>query len=286
MYRNLLVFFIVFQISCQSPSENDSGDEHLIEEMVSDSFVNEELGEISEELELLPDASFATAYESKILMCNVGMYQDVCVMVLNKYAATADQIEGLEGYYFYLKHHKNLDLKGQLDLNTNVYALNEYYKGKQSGYMEFSLNDQSENFWTTNRTNGERQELNAKLLVTSATAESNAIVNARYENEHMVMDMSMPEGENTEMVVDNFNATFINDDYLVFEYDVIRTNFHLGGIDGLAKKTKPNQYVFKGEEGCVLTINKSGKQLIIEDDGCGYFGGANVYFSGTLNQVK
>jgi hypothetical protein len=286
MSRILLASFLILQISCQNHSENVSDNEHFTDEVTSDSLITEGLEEISEEFELLPEASFAATYESNILMCHVGMYQDVCVMVLNKHKANADHIEAVEGYYFYLKHQKNLDLKGQLDLNTNVFALNEYYKGKQSGYMEFNLTDKSENFWTTNRTNGERQQLNAKLLVTSATAESNDMVNARYENQHLVMDMSMPEGENTEMAVDNFNATFINDDYLVFEYDVIRTNYHLGGIDGLAKKTKPNQYVFKGEEGCVLTINKTGKQLIIEDEGCGYYGGANVYFSGTLNQVK
>ena len=45
------------------------------------------------------------------------------------------------------------------------------------------------------------------------------------------------------------------------------------------------KYYFEGEEGCKLTLSVSNQQISAEDDNtCGYYGGANVYFSGTLNQ--
>ena len=99
--------------------------------------------------------------------------------------------------------------------------------------------------------------------------------------------MTLPDGENLTEVSDVMSTTLINDEYLVFEYDVLRTNYHTGGIEGTATRKAPNAYYFEGDEGCKLTITTGKNEITVEDDNtCGYYGGANVYFSGTLKKIK
>lgn len=285
----------LFLLSCgdDTSSENESVEVGTDTTTELEEFTDEELGEIPEELELMDEVMFSDPIQKEVIVCRIGQYQDIAVMVLNHYSDDGLMIEPIDGYYFYLKHHKNLDLKGQMSFHPYYYSLNEYYKGNQSGFMEFAIdledvNESFPNYWTTNRTNGERQKFTAEKIISGAPNEIKVdIVNTRYELVHNVADMTLPDGENLTEVSDYMNTTLINDEYLVFEYDVLRTNYHMGGIDGMAKRTAPNTYYFEGEEGCKLTLTTSGKEITVEDDNtCGYYGGANVYFSGTLKKIK
>ncbi len=44
------------------------------------------------------------------------------------------------------------------------------------------------------------------------------------------------------------------DDKMVFDYSVVRTNFHMGSASGMALKNAEGNYIWNGEEGCELTF--------------------------------
>jgi len=58
-------------------------------------------------------------------------------MVLNWDGPNEGGTSEIEGYYFYVRHQKNIDLKGFSDSRTRGIYLKESYKGKPTGYMEF-----------------------------------------------------------------------------------------------------------------------------------------------------
>jgi hypothetical protein len=300
MKKYLLPFVSLILLACQDESEPISEAEANIQELINSEettmdeseMADEVLGEIDEEMELMDEIMYSNPISKEVLVCNIGQYQDIAVMVLNHYSDDGMGAEPIDGYYFYLKHHKNLDLKGQMAFHPYYYSLNEYYKGKQSGFMEFTRSKDDEtdvynSYWTTNRTNGTGQKFNKVSLIN--TSEENhyvSVVNGRYAKKHQVMDMTMPEGENLTDVEDQLNMTLINDEYLVFDYSVTRTNYHLGSIEGIAYLQADDSFLFEGEEGCQLTFKLDGNEIeaIDDDNSCDYYGGANVYFSGALQK--
>ena len=300
MKKYLFPLFGLLLLACQTETENSAPaemeDAATSDETATDEteMQDEPLGEIPEEMELMDEIMYSNPISKEVLVCNIGQYQDIAVMVLNHYSDDGMGAEPIDGYYFYLKHHKNLDLKGQMSFHPYYYSLNEYYKGKQSGFMEFTRSKEEEtkdyiSYWTTNRTNGERQEFNrVSLIKTGKEDQEISIENGRYENKHQVMDMSMPEGENISEVEDEMNITLINEEYLVFQYSVIKTNFHLGSIEGIAYLQPDDTYLYEGEEGCQLSLKLDGNSIeaIDDENTCSYYGGANVYFGGTLTKVK
>lgn len=223
-----------------------------------------------------------------VFFCQIGIYQKPAILMIEE--AITDEINGdgdyagVKGHYFYVKHQKDLDLEGGLDIINGQYSLKESYKGKASGFIRFSTNDVGDNYWALSEESADKQEFNFKKL-TPKNEETRTfqIKKERYSENHDVMDMSAEE-ETWEEVTDELALVFINENLMAFDYSVVRTNFHMGSAQGLAEKNKEGKFVWLGEEGCVLTFSIRDQSIDIVDEGCNYYHGARATLDGNFSK--
>lgn len=213
----------------------------------------------------------------RVFFANVGIYGSPAILVLD--VKEADEINGdgdfceVSGYYFYVKRQKNLQLEGGLDIINQEFRLTESYKGKETGFFSFSLNDPSLNYWATSEEAAEHQDLKIQEIAPiDAERQNFTFAMEKHVYEHQVMDMGAEE-ETWEDVEDDIGLVFINDDLLAFNLHVVRINFHMGGASGLAKKTTDSTYVWLGEGGCELTLKITEQTIETIDNGCDYYHG-------------
>lgn len=257
--------------------------DHIYETDKSDSLVNNsgsevEVGQdISEETTTSLTEEVISEIGKRVFYANVGIYGSPAILVLDVKAP--DEVNGdgdfseVEGYYFYVKRQKNLDLKGGFDIINQEFRLTESYKGKTTGFFSFSLADPTKNYWATSEEDNNHQDLNVtELEPIDSELQNFTFSMEKHVYEHEVMDMSA-ETETWEEVEDNIGVVFINNNLLAFNLSVVRTNFHSGSAAGLAKKIDENTYVWYGEEGCELTIKLSPSTIETIDNGCDYYHG-------------
>ncbi len=273
-----LIAIFLFIIGCGESVENNNSEEALHSEEYQDE-------------EVIEDANAHESEWTEVLVCNIGIYQEIAVMVLNYYPPNSNDIANVDGYYFYVKHQKDLDLEGTEEiLYQNVY-LTEYYKGEETGYMEFNLREEAAiNYWAPSPGSDDHQEFNAKRILEGTPDEYNvALQKYNFERQHSVGQYNSETNEfDPEDVTDELHACLINDTYLVFDYHVIRTNFHLGSISGIAELQEDGNYVWIGEEDFQLTFTFEKNSILITEDNYieMYYGGANVHFDGVLDQIN
>jgi len=224
----------------------------------------------------------------KMFYCNIGIYQEPAIMVIE--SEVTDQINGdgdyaeVEGYYYYVKNQKNLDLSGGLDIINGQYMLTESYKGKPTGYMEFSTNDFGKNFWAVSQENTNQQEFNfQKIEPKNENAPSFRVKKQKYSDKHQVQDMSLEE-EVFEEVEDKLAMVFVDDDKMFFDYSVVRTNFHMGSASGMAEMISEGVYVFYGEEGCELTFEVAENTVDVTEETCEYYHGFRANLGGSYSK--
>jgi len=246
-------------LSNQMESDND-----LTTEVIEDEVEPEELQVITEN-------------GKRAFYANVGIYGSPAILVLD--VKDADEVNGdgdfseVDGYYFYVKRQKNLDLRGGFDIINQEFRLTESYKGKTTGFFSFSLADPTKNYWATSEEDNNHQDLNVtELEPIDSELQNFTFSMEKHVYEHEVMDMSA-ETETWEEVEDDLGMVFINDNLMAFNLHVVRTNFHMGGASGLAKKVDENTYVWQGEEGCELTFKLSPTKVETIDKGCDYYHG-------------
>ncbi|MFT4600509.1 MAG: hypothetical protein ACI857_000683 [Arenicella sp.] len=223
-----------------------------------------------------------------LFYCNVGIYQEPALMIIEE--EVTDEINGdgdyaeVKGYYYYVKNQKNLDVEGGLDIINGQYMLSESYKGKSSGYMQFSTNDFGKDFWSVSKDDKDQQEFNFhKIEPKDEEARSFTIKKQKYVDKHQVQDMSLEE-EVFEEVEDKLAMVFIDDDKMIFDYSVVRGNFHTGGADGMAYKNTDGNYIFNGEEGCELTFVVGEDNVEVSENNCGYYHGARARLDGSYSK--
>ena len=128
--KNLIFSFsicLIF-ISCQESIEDEN------EAIVEPTQVFEDEENLYTENELGDE--FDIDY-TQVISAQIGIYQEEALMVVKHYPENENSEIQIEGYYFYVKNQKNLDLEGIYDPIEKRYFLTESYKGEITGYMEF-----------------------------------------------------------------------------------------------------------------------------------------------------
>lgn len=282
-----LTFLSVFIISCSDTSETLDAAADNETEVDSLTLVDEN-GESFEE----DDQDFEGVESKHVLFCKVGIYEEPAIMVLDWGESDGNGFSSITGYYYYLKHGKNLDLEGYSESSTRGIYLTESYKGKQSGYMEFAQDAHiqpwdEENFWATSMNSDDHQDFYSEDILFQDPMEANiALTNEHYYYEHEVM-MFDAEEEYTMEVTNELHISTINDEFLAFKIYVVCANGHQGEVSGLAKIEGDKAYYDNGLEDdwevCKLTFDLSKEdEISVEEIRCQAYHGARAYFDGTF----
>ncbi|MEX1000533.1 MAG: hypothetical protein WDZ35_00310 [Crocinitomicaceae bacterium] len=220
----------------------------------------------------------------------IGDYQQQGIMVLNWYPKDENGIYPIDGYYFYVKHQKNLTLEGYSEPASRKIYLTESYKGKETGYIVFIQDDQNaESYWAPGKENTkDKQPFQAEELYLDQPLSSAPLIeHSHYTYDHPITVYNGNEGWDTTQVTDQLYLSRINDDYLAFDLSVTRYNAHIGSVFGVAK-INGDTAIFESDEygeHCLLTFDLSiANEIKITEDNCGAYHGANAYFDGTYVQ--
>lgn len=285
--RWISLFCLLLLFAC-SQEQNDSSDSHLEADTLTQ---NQELVVTSDSIESKHQDSETHLISEKgkaVFYANVGIYGSPAILVLDIPTEieknNQDGTVQVEGYYFYVSRQKNLQLKGELNSSEQVFRLTESHQGKTTGYFNFSLKDPSINYWTTAEEQEDHQELMVREIIPKNDKEEHLNFSMeKLTHKHEVLDMSA-QTESWESVEDDLSLVFINDDFLAFDLNVVRTNFHTGGAFGLAEKSDDSTYVWLGEEGCELTFILTDHSVETFDNGCDYYHGFRASLDANFNR--
>ena len=210
-----------------------------------------------------------------VLFCNIGRYESPAIMVLNWDGPNESGTSEIEGYYFYVRHQKNIDLKGFSDSRTRGIYLNESYKGEPTGYMEFYQGGiDGASYWTSSKENDDHQDFNSEELFFRDPSEKNLVIQKdKYRYKHTDDE-------------DELNYVIINDEYFAFDIRVTR-GMHWGKINGITKISDVNQvlYVDDEQEGCKLTFDLSEEgSITVVEKACWRYRGARASFDGIYSK--
>lgn len=211
----------------------------------------------------------------------VGLYSEDVVVELSVENNT------ISGGYWYLKHGKRLELNGEISPKQNEWKITESYNGKTTGSFQLEeRNDSLIGIWYAPKAGSEPQKVALRKLV----SETEDRIDLDFETYQLKHDIDMYNWEteefDTEEGTDEMRLVHIGD-YVLFSYDVIGSNAHMGFINGVAKMKKSgNEAVFTGESDCELTIRFKDNAVIAEESDCQYYRGMRAYFGGQLERVK
>ena len=211
----------------------------------------------------------------------IGLYEKHVVMDVT---LVGDQVSGS---YFYTKHQKPLSLEGTFDQASNAFKVIESYKGKETGYMEFTISKDGEieGVWLIE--DGAEEEEMVSLLKMNVAPEEYEPKFSRYEVTHDLMIFNGEENENfeatSELVINK-----IDHNHFSFYMHVIGGNAHVGSIEGLGIYNPTNKNTGKFYDGdlCGLDFIFNDNDVEVIEDNCGYYHGAHAYFSDTFFKVK
>lgn len=208
---------------------------------------------------------------------NVGLYGKHIVLEIMVFG------DSVKGSYFYTKHQKPITLTGTINEKNHIKA-KESYKGKTTGYWEFTISKGDIlGKWSKYPSMKEPEGLIAKL---SSIDQSNYHPDySRYQWEHSVPFYN-GESEDFEEVTDVCTINWLDEKHFTFHYNVTRRNGHLGSVEGMAIINDKGVGIFNGEYDCELTFEFEKDNLNISESNCSYYHGANAYFDGTLVKVK
>ena len=224
---------------------------------------------------------------TQILSVNIGLYEEPGVMVLDHYVAQGEAAH-IDGYYWYNKHQKMLQLEGFCD-DEGWFYLTESYKGENTGYMEFTLEGNSEDaFWSISDASKERENFKATVLETRVN--DDVYVEDHYYTFEHTITIYDGEGDVEEEALNELHVSFINEKYLAFKIFVIGRNAHLGDVGGVAIIEGDKAYYDnQGKEEwdvCLLTFDLDSDQITVHEEDCSGYHGMNVYFDCTFERVE
>jgi hypothetical protein len=208
----------------------------------------------------------------------LGLYEQHVIMEL---FITGERVTG---NYFYAKHQKLLELKGTFDSETNTITLEESYKGKPTGHLEFTASrGEIDGKWMKKK--GAKEQENFKANLVAIDKDEFSSVRNRYEDTH---EISIYNGtdEDIEEVTNVLTINKIGDKFFSFYYSVIGANAHIGSVEGFGEIGKDGLGVFSGEDNCVLEFTFSKNTVEVHETDCQYYRGARAYFEGILTKVK
>ena len=190
----------------------------------------------------------------------------------------------LSGRYWYLKHGKQIVLKGDASVKSGEWQLTESVNKVVTGYMTLQAEgDRLTGQWYAPGRKSDVQTVDLKKVHSSEKD--------RFEPSFETYTLSKAitiyngESDDEETASDDIRLVRIGS-YVLFQYFVIGSNAHTGHINGLAKFESENKAIFQGEEACQLSLHFDGKEItILEDEDCSYYRGARAYFEGTLTKA-
>jgi len=270
-YTSLLgiILFFAFAIaSCSETPDNTSptpSDEPSTETVSETTEANETSDENTEE-------RVWGVYAGKL-----GLYEQEVAMEL---IITGNKVSGS---YFYAKHQKALELNGTYDDSSQKFKVTESYKGKTTGYMEFTLlKGELNGYWMKRAGSKEKEDFQATLL--PVDEKDFKVVHSVYENEH---EMSIYNAEDSEVetVTDVLKVSQLGKGLFTFYYSVVGGTGHLGNIDGLGE-TQNGKSTFELDE-CALQFVFNSKGAEVHETGdCQDYRGARAYFEGSLKKIR
>lgn len=279
---NRIIYMILSLIlfsTCTPPEKEEEG--QIMEYAGDEDSLSDEVEEIADD-----ENEFETKY-TQVIEANIGLYQELAIMVLKEQGENEDGTINITGYYFYVKHQKNLDLEGVKDPISGKYVLTESYKGETSGYMEFIPGVEDESFWTPANDTRDEQELNAKKLLGGDPYEMTLAINHEtYQYEHELQIYNGTDWD-TDTATDELKVTWINEEFMAFDLNVTRRNSHLGSVKGVAKVAGDKaEYVREGEwDACQLDFDLSNEnEISVDEIDCSGWHGANATFDGTYTK--
>jgi hypothetical protein len=281
----LLIALGLVLFSCGEPQK----EEGEILEYDGEEITEESMDYYMEEEE--EEGDFEGIESKHVLFCQIGMYQDAALMVLDWKDRDENGIHPITGYYFYVKNQKNLDLEGYSEPSTRGIYLTESWKGKETGYMEFAQDDwDGENFWAPSKESTDRQEFNSQDLIFTDPMDANiALQYDMFTDEHgITIYMGEEEGEVEEMVTDELNWVIVNEEFFAFDISVTGRNAHTGAANGLAniQGDKAIWIAPDDDQGCKLTFDLSNreKEISVTEDNCTYYHGFHASFDATFRK--
>jgi hypothetical protein len=275
--RKIIPVFLILLASCGDTQPKEEGEKTKVnEETITDSL----------ETEVVPVDDETENEWQEVVSAKIGDYQEIALMVLKESGENEDGTVNVEGYYFYVKHQKKLQLSGVKDPISGKYVLTEFYKEKPTGYMEFIIGDKNdESFWSPANDTEDEQEMIVTQLVSGDPYELTIELNSGdFENPHTIeFYQGEEEGWTEEDVIDELHITNVNGEFLLFDISVTGRNAHTGDASGLAiidgyeaKWTEP----FEDLE-CTLYFDLSRDgEITVTEENCDYYHGMNAYFDG------
>lgn len=264
----IILFFALVGAGCSETPENvapTTEDKISTEVDISDSEQDSEGEESSDE-------RVWGVYAGKL-----GLYGQEVVMEL---IISGNKVSGS---YFYAKHQKALQLDGAYNEASQKFQVTERYKGKTTGYMEFTLlKGELIGYWMKKAGATEKEDFQASLL--PVDEKDFRVVHSVYENKHE-MSIYNAEDPEVEMVSDVLKVSQLGKGLFTFYYNVVGGTGHLGSLDGLGQ-TQNGKSTFKLDE-CELQFDFSSTRAEVHETGdCQAFRGARVYFEGSLNKIR
>ena len=265
-----LLAVIFFIMSCGSPGKTQPNTEEVDKSPENNTTVEDTETNITK-----AEESFWGLYEGE-----VGLYSQQVVMELSIKENT------VTGSYFYAKHRKLLQLNGSIDGTTNKVKLEEKYKGKTTGYLEFIWDEDKINGSWSKSPSSEKESLELSLLPIKKQEYNPSYI--AYEKTILIDEHGFDNHGNDSIFQEpRTNYIYIsqlNESTFCFHYHVFGRNFHMGTIEGIAYKENDSHYVFKDKLGCELQFTKSEKTIDVNESNCETHHGAFAYFDGTLNK--
>ncbi len=209
----------------------------------------------------------------------IGLYGEDVLVEVN----TDDNT--ITGRYWYLKHGRQIQLEGTTSAKGNEWQVKETVKNVVTGEMTLELDgDNLSGQWYAPGKESDLQEVS----LTKVHHTENGKFEPNFETYSFTKTITIYNGETDEEeeATDDIKLVRIGD-YVLFQYFVLGTNAHVGHINGLAKMASKNKAIYKGEEGCELSITFDGNEvLVLEEEDCSYYRGMRAYFGGTLTKTK
>jgi hypothetical protein len=280
------ILFALFLISCTAPEKEEEGEileyfEETLEEEYKADFPEDEV-------------DFEDVESKHVLYCEIGLYEEAAIMVLDWGERDENGIYPIKGYYFYVNHQKNLDLDGYSEPSTRGIYLTESYKGKETGYMQFAQDAHvqpwdGENYWAVSKDAGDKQSFYSEDLLFTDPMDANlALEYDKYEDGHgITIYMGEEEGDVDEYVTDELNWVIINEEFFAFDVSTTGRNGHTGEANGICKIQGDKAiWIADDEDQCTLTFDLSNKEkdISVSEENCTYFHGAYAYFDGTYSK--
>ncbi|MCR9173608.1 MAG: hypothetical protein NXI10_13990 [bacterium] len=262
---SLLLLLLLF--SCQDENNDKNSESNKVESPSQDQESATQV-ESDEETELKSFDYYAGT---------IGLYGEDVLVEIN-----TDKNE-ITGRYWYLKHGRQIQLNGTTSAKGNEWQMTESVKNVVTGHMTLEKNgDQLSGQWYAPGKESDIQEVELQKVYSS----ENGKITPNFETYLYSKTISIYNGEEDEEETASDELRLVRiGDYVLFQYFVIGHNAHVGHINGLAKMVSKNKAIFKGEEGCELSLTFDGKTVTaLEEESCSYYRGMRAYFSGTLTK--